>query len=517
MRIEGRVCQPPAGVEHLQGQHSVDHIGPRADGLAIARTAVPRRAKGVAFREQRRRERRLPQHAVRSAGQQQPREPRMGRQARERAAERRDPIAARVVAGDGPQPSQERGRPFDRLLRGLVEPGKVVALADRQQLEQRPGEVLPQGLGWLRGRAVVMGGLVPEPPADAGLGAARTAGPLVGRRLRDRHEFEPRQARARRDPRLPGQPRIDHGGDAGNRQRRLGHVRGQDHLAAADVVEHPILSLGRQVAIERQHGMPLPLAELPDGLLTATDLAHAGQEHEHVPRALLEGRGHRLGHEHLEVAAVAVAEIADGDRKHPPLGMDHGARCCPAPLPRAEQSGHGLGREGGAHHDHAEIRPHRLPQPHEQAEHEIQLQAALVKLVEHDRGDARQDDVADQPAKHDPGRRDDEPRLAAHLRVEPHLVAHLAADGGAPQACDPVGDGPRCQPPRLEQHDASQRPEIVEHGRGHERGLAGAGRRGDDHRPAPRRGHHLPEHACDGKIGRHDPVAPERISCGTRT
>ena len=198
--IEGRVFHPPAGLKNLQGQHPVDHVGPRADGMAITRAAVPRRAEGVAFREQRRRERRLPQHAVLGPGQQQSREPRMGRQARERAAQRRDPVAARVVGGNGPQPSQERGRPLDRLARGLVEPGKIVFLADRQELEQRPGEVFPQGLGRLRGRTVVVGCLVPEPPADAGLGTARAAGPLVSRRLRDRHEFEPRQARARRDP-----------------------------------------------------------------------------------------------------------------------------------------------------------------------------------------------------------------------------------------------------------------------------------------------------------------------------
>ena len=263
--------------------------------------------------------------------------------------------------------------------------------------------------------------------------------------------------------------------------------------------------------------MPLALAELPDRLLTATDLAHAGQKHEHVPRALLEGRGHRLGHQHLDVAAIAVPEVADLDRKHPSLGVDHGARRrrlarfpspFPAPLPRPEQSGHGLSRERGAHHDHAEIRPHRLPQPHEQPEHQIQLQAAFVKLVEHDRGHPWQGDVGDQPAEHDPRGLDDEPGIAAHLRVEPHLIAHLAADGGAPQPRDPVGHRPGREPPRLKQHDAPRGPEVVEHGRGHERGLPRAGRRGDDHRSAPRRGHDVPEHTGDGQVRRHDPGAP---------
>jgi hypothetical protein len=78
---------------------------------------------------------------------------------------------------------------------------------------------------------------------------------------------------------------------------------------------------------------------------------------------------------------------AEPTRKEPAVGRDDRAA---APRAgglidgRAEQVGHGLGGERGAHHDDAEIGAERLPHADEQAEHEIHLDRPLVKLVEHD-------------------------------------------------------------------------------------------------------------------------------------
>jgi hypothetical protein len=94
---------------------------------------------------------------------------------------------------------------------------------------------------------------------------------------------------------------------------------------------------------------------------------------------------------------------------------------------RSQQAGHRLGGERRAHHDDAEVGAECLTHANEQAEHKIHLDRPLVKLVEHDRGDAIERDVVQKPPQHDPGRLDDEPGIAADTGIEPHLVAHLAA------------------------------------------------------------------------------------------
>jgi len=124
-----------------------------------------------------------------------------------------------------------------------------------------------------------------------------------------------------------------------------------------------------------------------------------------------------------------------------------------------------------------------------------------VKLIEHHRGDAGQRDVGDEPPEHDPGGLDDEPGVAADLRVEPHLIAHLLTEGRAPQPGDPMRDGPGGQPPRLEEHHPAGRREIVEHRRRHERRLARARRCRHDHRSAPHGGHNVAQDGGDGQLG----------------
>jgi len=100
MRIEGGVVEPLPPVKRLQRKHAIDDVGAAADTLAIAGTAAVGRAKGVAFGEHGRGDRRLAEHAVLGPGQQQPRQPRMGWELGQRAAQGRDPIAATRLARD---------------------------------------------------------------------------------------------------------------------------------------------------------------------------------------------------------------------------------------------------------------------------------------------------------------------------------------------------------------------------------------------------------------------------------
>ena len=125
-----------------------------------------------------------------------------------------------------------------------------------------------------------------------------------------------------------------------------------------------------------------------------------------------------------------------------------------------------------------------------------------MKLVEHHRADAVERHVIEQPSQQDAGRRHDQPRVAAHARIEANLVADLLAEPTVAQLGDSPRDGPGREPARLHEHQLLSRRQIIEHRRRHEHRLARAGRRGDDDRPAARRGHRFGEHAGDRQIGR---------------
>ena len=109
-------------------------------------------------------------------------------------------------------------------------------------------------------------------------------------------------------------------------------------------------------------------SELP---FTGPNLTHAREEDEHVAGGGPQGVGHSLTNEGDQIATVAMPEILYVHGKHPPLGVD-GRACSSLPCP--EQAGDWVSGERGAHHDDPQIWPHGLPEPHEQAQHEIHLQ-----------------------------------------------------------------------------------------------------------------------------------------------
>ena len=75
--------------------------------------------------------------------------------------------------------------------------------------------------------------LVPQPVADAGLGAAGAAAALVGGGARDAHGFQPRQPDIRLVARHARQAAVDHDAHAFDGERGLGDRRRQHHLAPA--------------------------------------------------------------------------------------------------------------------------------------------------------------------------------------------------------------------------------------------------------------------------------------------
>ena len=108
-----------------------------------------------------------------------------------------------------------------------------------------------------------------------------------------------------------------------------------------------------------------------------------------------------------------------------------------------------------------------------------------MKLIQHDRGDAVEPDVAEQPPEHDAGGLDHEPCVAADTGVEPHLIAHLTAERHVAESCDLMRHGAGRQSPRLQKDEPGRRRQIVEHRGRYEHRLARAGGRRDDHGSGP--------------------------------
>ena len=364
--------------------------------------------KGIPLREERSGDRRFAEHALPRACQQEPRQAWMRGQPRQFLPELRHAIASgRGAWFDRTELVQEAAGVFETVGRGLVEPGKVSVFTDSEQVENRGCEVAAKCLGGVGPRTVVVRGLVPEPPTDAGTGTAGPPRPLIGGGLRDRDQLQSGQPCGGRDAELPRQPRVDHSGDAGDRERGFGDVRGEDDLAAAHVGEHAVLLLRRHVAKEREHRVPLTVGGGSKFSLAPHDLTDARQEDEHMTCRRAEGLGHRGGDKVDLIPLLATAGKPHVNREDPALGGDdrahaghaghaihaiHAAQAAGL-IGRAQQAGHRLRGERRAHHDDAEVGAKRLTQADKQAEHQIHLDGALVKLVEHDRRDAIEPDI----------------------------------------------------------------------------------------------------------------------------
>ena len=211
-----------------------------------------------------------------------PADARIERQARELAADRRQ----RVLAVGRAELVEQLVAVGDRALRRRLEEREVLDAAEVERLHAQDdaGERRADDLrvGELRSRAEV--GLVVEADADAVGDAPAAAGALVRRGLADRLDRQLLDLAAKAvalDPRRAG---VDDEADAGNGERGLGDVGGEDDAARAVRREHLVLLLLRQAREQRQH-LDAGRMVLPQPLGGVADLALAGQEDEHVARA----------------------------------------------------------------------------------------------------------------------------------------------------------------------------------------------------------------------------------------
>ncbi len=92
-------------------------------------------------------------------------------------------------------------------------------------------------------------------------------------------------------------------------------------------------------------------------------------------------------------------------------------------------------------------------QPAQVAEQEVDVQAALVRLVDDDRVVAAQQPVVLDLGQQQPVGQDAHPRVARRAVVEAHRVADLTPERHVHLERDPLGHGPRRDPPRLRMSD----------------------------------------------------------------
>ena len=206
--------------------------------------------------------------------------PRIDRQLRQLAADRRE-LASLVHRAELGQQliavgDHSRGRRIDER--------KVLDLAEfeRAHAQDHRGERGAQDFGVAEFGAGLEILLAVEAHADAVHHPPATARALVGRSLRDLLDLQQLHFVAVTIAIDPGKARVDHEADAGNSERGLRHVGGKhDAAGAAPGREDALLLLCGQPREQRQDLRALRMM-LAQGLGNFADFPFPRQEHQHV-------------------------------------------------------------------------------------------------------------------------------------------------------------------------------------------------------------------------------------------
>ena len=315
-----------------------------------------------------------------------PADPRIDRKPRELAPDLRQVVPLvhcpelreeRVAVGDRPR----RGGIDERELLDRDEPER---LHPQDHRRERRAEHLR--LGERRTPAEVL--LVVEADADPGGDPPAAARPLLRRGLADPLDLELLDLAAVAVPLDPREAGVDDEADAGHRERGLRHVRRQHDAAPGVSLEDALLLLCRQPAVERKD-LGLWRVVLAERLRRLADLAFAGEENEHVAGAragaLVHGIDERLVKVDLAARVGLGRPVAHFHRIEPPRHLDHRRV--------AEVLREPLGVERCRGDDELQIGPARQQLLHV-AEEEVDVQAALMRLVDDQRVVLRERRVA---------------------------------------------------------------------------------------------------------------------------
>jgi hypothetical protein len=402
----------------------------------------------------------LAQAALVAGGDDHPPEPRIERHLRQFLAGRRQ----RMFGRHRTEFEQQLVTVADRLARRRLEEGKILDVAQTQRLHaqdhagQRRAHDLRVGVRRPQGEIL----LFVEADAHPRRHPAAAPGTLVGRSLGDLLDLQLLDLVAIRVALDARQPRIDDVADSRHGQRGLGDV-GRQHDAAADVrLEDAALLLGRQAGKQGQD-LGVRRVVLAQRLGRLADLALARQEDQHVARPdamqLVAGVGDRI----VEIALVVGCGVARRvlrpwrllqraitqlDRKQPARNLDHRRA--------AEVLRKALGIDRRRGDDQLQVAPLRQ-QLLEIAEQEVDVQAALVRLVDDQRVVLFEPGVALRLGEQDAVGHQLDEGIGRAAVAETDLVADQAAGFALQLLRDARRRCPRGDPPRLRVADQASR------------------------------------------------------------
>ena len=419
------------------------------------------------------------------------RQPRRQRQRAQALAFRGDPAVAVERAEFAEQAvgllQRGRGRRIEeRQCRGI-------AHAPLREVEHQRGQIGREDFGLRVGGK--RGGLrlVPEPVADAGLGAAGAAAALIDRRARGAHGFQPRQADIGLVARHPRHPGIDDNADALDGQRGLGDRGRQHHLALTlwRRRDGAILHRGIERA-EQRHDLDARIMNaFTEKSLRAADFGRTRQERQHRTGIGAQRGRDRVRHLPFQRCIGFTAEITRLHRKGAALAGDHRRVTQELADPRAI--------ERRRHHQDTQILAQAGLRIARQRETEIRIERTFVKFVEQHGGDAVQFGIVEDLPREDSLGDDLDPGRARYFGAEADAIADGFAGAFAERPRHPLRAGARRDPPRLQHDDLlALEPGRIEQRQRHPRGLAGAGRR-HQHRGViiRERARQLVEHGVD--------------------
>ena len=216
------------------------------------------------------------------------------------------------------------------------------------------------------------------------------------------------------------------------------------------------------------------------------DLALAGQEDQHIPGAFAGEFVHRIDNRLVEIALLVFLVALDRaithlDRIQPAADFDDGRR----PLRPSKVLGKALRIDRCRGDDDLQVRPARQ-ELLQIAEQEIDVEAALVRLVDDDRVVSAQQRIVLRFSQQDAVGHQLDRRAGRQRVVKAHLIAHVFAHRRANLLRNPLGRRRGGNPARLRMADQpgaarANAPSDRQADLRQLRGLARAGFTRDDH------------------------------------
>jgi hypothetical protein len=307
------------------------------------------------------------------------------------------------------------------------------------------------GIGEWRPRSKILFRV--QPHADTRRHSPATTGALVGAGLRNFLHRQALDLAARAVTTDPGDARIDDVADAGYGQRGFGDVGRQHDARPATRLEHPVLLDGRQPGVQRQN-LRVGRMVLAQTFRRFPDFPLAGKKDQNIAWPFFPHLVYCVQYRLLQIAVALVfvrgqqRPVAHLHGISPARDLDNGCL--------VEMAGKSFGIDGRRGNDQLEIGPARQ-QPLEIAQQEIDVQAALVGLVENDRFVLVQLPVALGFRQQNAIGHQFDPRIRPRPVGKTHLVTHLATDRRSQFCCDSRRHRAGGDPTRLGMADQPRR------------------------------------------------------------